>query len=100
MPTCPTCGSTRVVKNGHIHNGKQNHKCKDCHRQFVLNPTNKVIDERTWQIIDARLLERRSLVGIARATGVSEAWLQQYVNRKCEEVEQSVAVRGKKKGRS
>jgi len=27
-----------VVKNGFIHNGKQNHLCKDCGRQFVKNP--------------------------------------------------------------
>ena len=100
MPTCPTCGSTHIVKNGHIHNGKQNHRCKDCHRQFVERPTNKIIDERTWQIIDALLLEKLPLAGIARATGVSETHLQQYVNRKYEQVEQSVEVRAQKKARS
>ena len=33
---CPRCGSTHHKKNGHIHNGKQNHRCKACGRQFVL----------------------------------------------------------------
>ena len=26
-----------IVKNGKIHNGKQNYKCRDCGRQFVEN---------------------------------------------------------------
>ena len=33
---CPECGSQLFKKNGHIHNGKQNHQGKDCSRQFVL----------------------------------------------------------------
>ena len=97
MPTCPACDSTHVIKNGRIHNGKQNHKCKRCGRQFVEHPTNKVIDERTWEVIDALLLEKISLAGIARATGVSETWLQQHVNRTYEAVEQSVEVGAKKR---
>ena len=100
MPTCPACDSDHVVKNGKIHNGKQNHRCKDCGRQFVEHPTNKVISEETKAIIDGLLLERISLAGIARATGVSEPWLQQYVNRKYEAVERSVEVRAQKKARS
>jgi transposase-like protein len=32
---CPRCGSRQHKKNGHIHNGKQNHRCKACGRQFV-----------------------------------------------------------------
>jgi hypothetical protein len=27
---CPECGSENFKKNGHTHNGKQNHQCKDC----------------------------------------------------------------------
>ncbi|ABW32120.1 conserved hypothetical protein (plasmid) [Acaryochloris marina MBIC11017] len=33
--TCPSCRSQNVVK---ILNGKQNHKCKTCGRQFVEAP--------------------------------------------------------------
>lgn len=97
MPTCPACDSTHVIKNGRIHNGKQNHKCRRCKRQFVEHPTNKTIAEHTKAIIDGLLLEKISLAGIARATGVSETWLQNYVNQKYEEVPQSVEVRAKKK---
>jgi hypothetical protein len=25
---CPQCKSSKHKKNGHIHNGKQNHQCK------------------------------------------------------------------------
>jgi insertion element IS1 protein InsB len=32
---CPRCQSSKYKKNGHIHNGKQNHHCHDCGRQFV-----------------------------------------------------------------
>ena len=97
MPTCPACDSTHVIKNGRIHNGKQNHKCRRCGRQFVEHPTNKIISEKTKAIIDGLLLERISLAGIARATGVSETWLQHHVNGKYEAVSRSVEVSAKKK---
>ena len=96
---CPNCQSKKVVKNGKIHNGKQNHKCTDCGRQFVLNPQQKRIDEATKQLIDKLLLEKLPLAGIARVTGVSEMWLQGYVNGKYKDVPRQVKVTGKKKGR-
>ena len=35
MPiNCPKCGSNNIRTNGH-RRGKQNHKCKDCGRQFI-----------------------------------------------------------------
>ena len=40
---CPNCNSDNFVKNGHIHNGKQNHLCNDCGRQFVEDPQNTPI---------------------------------------------------------
>ncbi|WP_445300565.1 transposase-like zinc-binding domain-containing protein [Microcoleus sp. BROC3] len=30
MPACPTYASSRTIKNGRIHNGKQRFKCHDC----------------------------------------------------------------------
>jgi hypothetical protein len=41
-------------------------------------------------------LERISLAGIARATKVSEQWLQTYVNEKYAQVPRSVQVTPKK----
>ena len=85
MPHCPSCGSDHVVKNGRIHTGKQNHRCRGCGRQFVENPAHPPITQEQKSLIDRLLLERLSLAGICRAVGVSETWLQQYVNRKYEQ---------------
>ncbi len=82
MRKCPRCGSTEYVKNGSIHNGKQKYMCKACGRQFVDNPQNQRISDATKALIDKLLLEKLPLAGIARVTGVSERWLQYYVNAK------------------
>jgi transposase-like protein len=95
---CPTCNSTHVVKNGKIHNGKQNFKCRDCGRQFVQDPQNQIIDEATKTLIDKLLLEKIPLAGIARVVGVSEPWLQSYVNEKYQNVPRQVSVSPKKRG--
>lgn len=98
QPTCPACDSTHIVKNGKIHNGKQNFKCRNCGRQFVQDPQNKIIDQATKDLIDKLLLEKIPLAGIARVAGVSEPWLQNYVNAKYEAVPQQVEVSAKKRG--
>ena len=98
MPTCPSCASSHTVKNGHIHNGKQRFKCHECGRQFVEHHSKKVIDQATRELIDRLLLERISLAGIARATQVSEPWLQTYVNEKYAQVPRQVQVTPKKRG--
>ncbi len=69
-------------------NGKQNHQCKDCGRQFVLHPSKKVISEKDKKFIDRLLLGKIdaecsrsiSLAGIARSVEVSEQWLQGYIS--------------------
>jgi len=93
---CPRCQSTRIVKNGHIHSGKPKWMCKDCRRQFVENPQQRRISAETKTLIDKLLLERISLAGIVRVTGVSQRWLQTYVNRKYAAVERTVKVTPKK----
>ena len=98
MPACPICASAHTVKNGRIHNGKQRFKCHDCGRQFVEQPTKKVVDSATRELIDRLLLERLSLAGIARAVNVSEQWLQTYVNEKYAKVPRQVSVTPKKRG--
>jgi insertion element IS1 protein InsB len=96
MLTCPECQSTNLKKNGHIHNGKQRYVCKACGRQFTPEGTKKTIGDEIKTIIDALLLEKLSLAGIARAVHVSETWLQEYVNAKYEAVEKQVKVPVKK----
>ena len=78
---CLFCGSKHIVKNGYIHNGTPKKQCKACSRQFVTNPQKRRISSEIKQLIDKLLKERISLRGIARATGVSWSWLQDYVNR-------------------
>ncbi len=95
--TCPSCGSEDIVKNGRIHNGKQNFKCKACNRQFVEDPQNKRIAQPTKDLINKLLREKIPLAGIARVCDVSESWLQDYVNRKYEAVPQQVNVSSKKR---
>lgn len=77
--SCPSCNSTTIKKNGHIHNGKQNHQCLNCGRQFVLDPQNKIINEEKQSFIRQALLERVSLEGVCRIFNVSMPWLLQFV---------------------
>ena len=98
MPNCPACGSAKVIKNGTIHSGKPKFACKACGRQFVENPQGHHISEDTKALVDKLLLERISLAGIVRASGVSARWLQYYVNAKYEAVPQVADVPPGKKG--
>ena len=97
--TCPTCGSHDIVKNGLTRRAKQNYKCKDCGRQFVEAPQWKPKDKDTRNLVDLLLLEKIALAGIARATGVSNSWLQDYVSRHYEAVPQQAEVMPKAKGK-
>jgi insertion element IS1 protein InsB len=72
---CPRCQSPTDKKNGHIHNGKQNHQCHDCRRQFVDCSEQYLISEDTRALIERLLVERISLRGICRAVGVTLKWL-------------------------
>ena len=72
---CPSCSRTDTKKNGHIHNGKQNHFCNACGRQFVENPEQILISEAQRERIGKLLLERIPLRGICRVEGVSLRWL-------------------------
>ncbi len=98
-PSCPNCGSQHTVKNGRIHNQKPKYQCQNCQRQFIENPTNKIITKDTIELIDRLLLEKIPLAGIARAALVSETWLQKYVNNKYTQIPQEVKVSEKPKGK-
>jgi hypothetical protein len=72
---CPRCKSPKYKKNGHIHNGKQNHHCHGCGRQFVQCCEQYLIAEDKRGLIERLLVERISLRGICRAVGVTLKWL-------------------------
>ena len=94
---CPRCKSEQIIKNGSIHTGKQKYMCKACGRQFVENPKHPGISDETKELIDKLLLEKLPLAGIVRVTGVSETWLQNYVNHTYEQVPRQAQLRSKKK---
>lgn len=96
---CPECGSQQRVKNGRTYYGEQRYKCKDCGRQYIENSTYRHISQETWELVDKLLLERISLAGIVRVTGISDSRLQNYVNQKLSEVEQEAKVMPKKRGK-
>ena len=96
---CPYCHSSEVVKNGYNSVGTPKFLCKECGRQFVEHPKKQPITEDTKALIDRLLQERLSLAGIARVTGVSERWLQTYVNEKYAHIPRQVDVKKKVPGR-
>jgi IS1 family transposase len=98
-PPCPRCGSNQTIKNGSTHNGKPKCQCKDCGRQFVFNPNNQSVSSDVKLLINKLLLERISMRGIARVTGVSFSWLQNYVNIKFSLIPRLVKVSEKPKGK-
>jgi IS1 family transposase len=83
---CPECGSTKNKKNGHIHNGKQNHCCKSCGRQFVESPEQKLISIEEREQVRKLLLERIPLRGICRVMGVSLLWLLGFMTSEYEQL--------------
>lgn len=54
------------------------------------------MDEATRRLIDKLLLERLALAAIARETGISERWLQLYINHKFYETPKVLEVTKKK----
>jgi len=66
-----------IERNGLTHYGKQNYRCKDCDRQFVED--SQRIGEELKDLIKVLLLERLSLRGICRVTGVSLTWLLNFI---------------------
>jgi len=69
--SCPKCRSSNTRKNGHIHNGKQNQRCKEYGRQFVEDSKQKLISLEDRERIRDLLLERISLCGICRSMKAS-----------------------------
>jgi insertion element IS1 protein InsB len=93
---CVYCTGTKVVKNGSNSVGTPKYLCRSCGRQFVEQPKKQAIKEETKDLIKKLLLERLSLAGIARVTGVSEKWLQDYVNKLYEQTPRELQLREKK----
>src|SRR5437588_3375796 len=74
---CPRCGLSHTKKNGHTHYRKQNYRCLRCGRQFVSDSQRVGDDARA--LVQRLLLERLSLRGICRVSGLSLTWLLQFI---------------------
>jgi insertion element IS1 protein InsB len=92
MVSCPHCNSSNCIKYGRIHNGKQRYLCKDCKRQFVENPKQKIVSYEKRNLVERLLSERISLRGIARSAEVSRSWLQDYVNELYVDIVRCIAL--------
>ena len=79
VKSCPHCSSTKVVKNGFTYYGKQNHKCKNCKRQFVERSAPALLDLEST--VKKLLLERVSLRGICRVVGKKIGWLMYFIEK-------------------
>ena len=76
---CPRCKSPKYKKNGHIHNGKPHHHCKDGGRQFVDGFAQDLVSDETRDLIERLLWERLSLRGMCRAVKVGLKWLLGFI---------------------
>jgi len=89
---CSCCASENIKKNGHTHYGKQNYMCNDCGRQFVKGGQDWFISDAKKDLVDKLLLERISLAGIARVTGISQSWILSYLKDKYEDLPDDLNV--------
>lgn len=91
---CPSCHSTNIKKNGHTYYGKQNHQCKACGRQFVLNNHHTITKWVKIRIKNA-LKERLSLRAICRIFGVSLSWLVSFAHTHWEQTPDDLGLSSK-----
>jgi len=87
---CPRCGSGNIVKNGNSIYGKPKFMCKECRKQFVENPDIRKITDEKKALTDKMLLERIPLAGICRVLGISQRWLQSYVDEKYQHIKKKL----------
>ena len=80
--TCRHCGSERLRKNGHAHNGAQRAKCLACGRTFILEPTGPRYDQKFKDQVVAASQDRMSTRGSQRTFGVCYQTLMKWVGGK------------------
>ena len=68
------------MRYGKTQSGSPNFRCRGCSRCFVERPKRGPVPDATKALVRRLLLERVSLRGVARATGLSRSWLQRFVN--------------------
>ena len=66
---CPKCSSSKISKNGY-RRGKQCFRCRECGRQFVLNPKQQPYPPEAKQLCLKMYLNGMGLRGIQRVTEI------------------------------
>jgi len=83
--TCPHCGSSDLVSNGHNNkNGKQKYHCKGCDKYGTLDASPRYNEERKEEILKA-YFERPSMRGIERIFGVARQTVSSWLKEQAQE---------------
>lgn len=88
---CPSCHSTNIKKNGKTYYGKQNHRCKDCGRQFVYG-SKHIKSASVKEQVSRALKERLSLYAICRIFGLSYSWLTAFARALWESTPRNLGI--------
>ena len=80
LPACPRCHATHVVRNGRLRSGSAQLLCRGCGRRFVPDPKRQPVSAAERGLVRRLLRERMGVRAIARATGRSRSWVQNFVN--------------------
>lgn len=92
MHECRKCGSTELVRNGHIKSGKQQWLCKQCGSCRVESPQVRRISEDTKEKLRRALCERCSLRGICRIFEIGLTWLLSFAQKEYASVPETLPV--------
>jgi len=93
-PSCPRCGSRRVVKSGHVL-GKQRWWCRSCRYQFtkINHPDTPSTVKRAAVSLYGHGLSFRTVAGLLGTTAQSVLrWVCGYVDQYCHKPEPGEAV--------
>ncbi len=89
--TCPTCGGTKLVKNGFRYQ-RQCLKCKACGRQFIIEKNDVFVSDVMKEQILRSLLERNSMRSICRIFRVSVGWLYRFMLEHLEQMSEDLKL--------
>lgn len=93
-PSCPRCGSRRVVKSGHVL-GKQRWWCRSCRYQFTKTNAPDTLEtvKRAAVSLYGHGLSLRTVAGLLGTTAQSVLrWVCGYVDQSCRKPEPGEAV--------
>jgi insertion element IS1 protein InsB len=84
--TCPHCRSSKIWKNGHKKNGRQNFLCGSCRKQFQQEYTYKGCCQRTGKQVVKMFIRNSGLRHIEYIAGVHRQTALSILTQKSEEL--------------